>query len=209
VTEKNLVTQRGPARCAHVDAEERRLLEELRSGSNVGFDRAYDAYRPRIYSFLLRMTGSPALAEDLLQEVFIKLATRASTLQADTQLKAWLFTVARNSVISHMRWRAAQSRNLEALGASRSEATSMTPQHAVEFAETHARLEMALASLAPKYREVLLLVAVEGLSPSEASSVIGIKSDALRQRLGRARQQMSTVLDRNAVTREVGRRKSK
>jgi RNA polymerase sigma-70 factor (ECF subfamily) len=207
VTEKKLVTDTSQQRCADVDREEHILFAELRSGSNVGFDRVYEAYRAKIFGFLLRMTGSSALAEDLLQEVFIKLATKATRLADDTNLRAWLFTVARNSVISHMRWRAAQSRNLEALGAGQLEASSLSPQHAAEFAETHARLETALAALAPKYREVLLLVAVEGLSPAEAASVMGIKGDALRQRLARARQQVSAALD--PATREIQRRKAK
>ena len=207
MTEKKLVTEEAQGRSVHVDSEEGMLLVELRSGSSIGFDRVYEAYRPRIYAFLLRMTGSSALAEDLLQEAFIKLATKACALAEDTNVKAWLFTVARNSVISHMRWRAAQSRSLEALGAVRGEEASLTPQHAAEFAETHARLETALASLAPKYREVLLLVAVEGLSPSEAAEVIGIKSDALRQRLARARQEMSRVLE--SEPRRHQRRKAK
>jgi RNA polymerase sigma-70 factor (ECF subfamily) len=85
----------------------------------------------------------------------------------------------------------------------------MTPQHALEFAETHARLERALAKLAPKYREVLLLVAVEGLSPAEAAQVIGIKGDALRQRLARARQQMGKAMDAEPAARKNQRRKSK
>jgi RNA polymerase sigma-70 factor (ECF subfamily) len=193
VTEKNLVTPQLRRRSVDVDPDQRMLLAELRSGSTTGFDRAYDAYRQRIYSFLLRMVASPALAEDLLQDVFIKLATKARVLREDTNLKAWLFTVARNAVISHMRWRAAESRNLEALRTGEL-GNALTPQHAAEFAQTHALLETALASLAPKYREVLLLVAVEGLSPSEAAQVIGIKSEALRQRLSRARQQVSEVL---------------
>jgi RNA polymerase sigma-70 factor (ECF subfamily) len=207
VTEKNLVTNNPLARSAHVDREEGRLLSELRTGSNGGFDRAYEAYRAKIFGFLVRMTGSPSLAEDLLQEVFIKLATKARGLAEDTNLKAWLFTVARNSVISHMRWRAAQSRNLEALGTGHGEVSTLTPQHAAEFAETHARLETALAALAPKYREALLLVAVEGLSPAEAAGVMGIKSDALRQRLARARQQMGRALD--SQTQTIERRKAK
>jgi RNA polymerase sigma-70 factor (ECF subfamily) len=201
VTEKNLVTKGAGLRSLSVDPDQRTLLLELRSGSNTGFDRVYELYRPRIFAFLLRMTGRRALAEDLLQEVFLKLATKSTTLAEDTHLKAWLFTVARNAVISHMRWRAAQSRNLEALGAGMGEETAMTPHHAAEFAETHRRLERALAALAPKYREVILLVAVEGLTPSEAAAAIGIKNDALRQRLARARQEMSLAIEAGSATR--------
>lgn len=207
MTGKNIVTQTSWGRSVHVDPSTDALLAGLRSGSNAGFDRVYDAYRPKIYAFLLRMVASSALAEDLLQEVFVKLATKGSELVEDTNLKAWLFTVARNSVISHMRWRAAQSRNLEALGAGRQQETALTPQHAAEFTETHARLETALAALAPKYREVLLLIAIEGLSPSEAAAVIGVKSDALRKRLSRARQQMSLALE--AEPQNEPRRNSK
>lgn len=152
------------------------------------------------------MTGRSALAEDLLQDVFLKLATRASVLAEDVSLKAWLFTVARNLVISNMRWRAAQSRNLDNFAVDETEERSLTPQHALEFNETHARLETALAKLAPKYREVLLLVAVEGLSPGESAQVLGIKGDAIRQRLARARKHLKCALEATPRSQKLQRR---
>src|ERR1041385_6080141 len=60
------------------------------------FDEVYDAYRPRLFAFLLRLSRNRTLAEDLLDEVWLRLVRHADALRPDTQIGPWLFTVARN-----------------------------------------------------------------------------------------------------------------
>ena len=79
-------------------------VRALRNGDAAAFDAAYALYHRRIYDFLYRLSGRRDLAEDLFQETFIKLARHATTLREDTELGAWLFTVARNAYRSHRRW---------------------------------------------------------------------------------------------------------
>src|SRR3954470_13219027 len=75
----------------------------LRAGDTGAFDQVYDAYRPRVFAFLLRMTRSRTLAEDLLDETWFRLVRHASSLLADTRLGPWLFPVARNLYWSYRR----------------------------------------------------------------------------------------------------------
>ena len=80
-----------------VEADRRELLDGLRRGDAAAFDRVYARYRDRIYRFLRRLTGGDRpLADDLFQETFLKLARHAFRLRDDTDLAAWLYTVARN-----------------------------------------------------------------------------------------------------------------
>ena len=65
------------------------------------FDAMYDAYRPRVFAFLLRMTRNRALAEDLLDETWLRLVRHAPRLLDDTRCGPWLFTVARNLYWTH------------------------------------------------------------------------------------------------------------
>src|SRR4051794_3834787 len=88
-------------------------LEGLKRGDPAAFDRVYAQLRPGLHAFLLRMVGQPALAEDLLQETWMRLARHASRLADDTNLRAWLFTVATHLCRSHRRWRVL---DLERLG---------------------------------------------------------------------------------------------
>src|SRR6478752_8858299 len=83
--------------------DERSLVARLRAGDTGAFDEVYDAYRPRVFAFLLRMTRSRTLAEDLLDETWLRLVRHAPRLLPDTRMGPWLFTVARNLYWSHRR----------------------------------------------------------------------------------------------------------
>lgn len=171
------------------------LVTRLRRGERWAFEKAYEAFHVRIYSFLFRLCRRRDTAEDLAQEVWMKLARGAADLREDTNLSAWLFTVARNAFISHRRWAILDVSRL-VLGDDEPEAPSPTPRpdeaHAAR--ETTLRLERALGKLPVASREVLLLVAVEGFEPAEAAEVLGLRPDALRQRLSRARAQLAELL---------------
>ena len=83
--------------------EDAALLAALRLGERAAFDALYDAWRPRVFAFLARLSGDRLLAEDLMQETFLKLARHGRDLPPGTHLRRWLFTVARNLFIDQRR----------------------------------------------------------------------------------------------------------
>ncbi len=186
------------------DAEDAALVRALRAGEARAFDAAYGRYRARIFSFLLRLARRRDVAEDLLQETFVRLAKHARTLAEDTVLGAWLFTVARNLWRSHRRWRLLDAERLREVGLWPS-ASSVTPLALSEATETERRLEAALLALPEMYREVLLLVAVERLEPQRAAEVLGLRADAVRQRLLRARAMLSQALAKDEPATSVAK----
>jgi RNA polymerase sigma-70 factor (ECF subfamily) len=172
---------------------ERRLVDGLRRGDPVAFDEAWGAHRARVFAYLARMTGRRDLAEDLLQETFLRLCARAAMLREDTRLAPWLFTVARNLWLSHLRATLLDAERIDEL-ALEDPASAATPFEEAAATELGRRLERALAVLSPTYRETLLLVCVEHLEPSVAAGVVGITPEAFRQRLSRARDLIEDVL---------------
>jgi RNA polymerase sigma-70 factor (ECF subfamily) len=176
---------------------DREIVEALRRGEEAAFDLAFDRYRPRIFGFLARLSGRRDVAEDLLQETFLRLAAKAGALRPDTDLRAWLFAVARNLFISHRRALIVDLDRVERfrLFSGVEEPAVPTPFEALASSETERRLETALAGLPAKYREVVLLCGVERMSPSEAAAVLKLKPDAVRQRLSRARGMMKAELE--------------
>ena len=74
-------------------------------GDRAAFDRVYELYRPRLFAFLLRLSRSRTVAEDLLDETWLRLVAHAASLRPDTRLASWLFTVARNLYWTHRRSR--------------------------------------------------------------------------------------------------------
>ena len=174
---------------------ELRLVARLKAGDAAAFEAIYEAYRPRLYSFLVRLSRRRDVAEDLLEETWLRLVKRAGELRDDSCVGAWLFTVARHLFLSWCRHRALDDWRLSELTPSwPTPAAGETPFEAVARSQTERRLETALAQLATQDRELLLLVSVEGFTPSEAASALGLAPEALRKRLQRARERLADAM---------------
>lgn len=175
---------------------ERSLVDAVRRGDVDAFDRVYDEYRPRLFGFLLRLARRRDVAEDLLEETWLRLVSHAGRLRADTRLGPWLFTVARNLYWSYCRSRLVEDEHAgQLLGLWPAGAPPRSPLDEALAEELERRVERALATLPTRDREVLLLVAVEQLTPAETSRVCGVSPEALRQRLARARARLAELLD--------------
>jgi len=195
VTDFSPVTAPDAGRCSSVEPEtERALLQRLQLGDAAAFDSIYEHFRPRVFAFIVRMCGRRALAEDLSQEVWLRLARHAKCLRPDTRLRPWLFTVARNLLVSQLRGSARDAVGLDAIVQAAGLPVA-TPEHLVAAQHTYVRLERAIASLSTDLREALLLVSVEQLGPTEAAEVVGVRPETLRQRLSRARAQVGHALE--------------
>jgi RNA polymerase sigma-70 factor, ECF subfamily len=185
--------------------QEAALVQGLRAGDAAAFDVVYAAYHGPLFSFLARLSRRRDVAEDLTEETWLRLVVSARRLRDDTRLAPWLFTVARNLYVSYCRSRSLeQSHASDLIGLWPFGAPPRSPFEASAANEADRRLEAALAGLPAIYREVLLLVGVEGLAPADAASVCGVRPEALRQRLRRARGMLARRLD-PAPTRRTDR----
>lgn len=172
------------------------LVSALRQGDSAAFDALYEHWSPRVFAFLVRLCRRRDLAEDLHQETWLRLARSAATLEDDLRPGAWLFRVARNLFVSYRRWALLDIDRLQELSLwPRGEGEPESPFERAAASELERDLERALAALPVRYREALLLVGVERMTPAEAAEVLGIRPDALRQRLARARAMMAELLE--------------
>jgi RNA polymerase sigma-70 factor (ECF subfamily) len=179
------------------------LVRRVRAGDADAFDAAHALFNARLFGFLARLAGNRDVAEDLLEETWLRFVERADRLTPDTRLGPWLFTVARNLHVSHCRARAVEmSPALAGIGLWPTIAPDSPFEQAVGH-ELERTLEQAIASLPVAYREVLLLVGVEGLQPIEAARVCGISPEALRQRLSRARARLRDRLGETSTPSET------
>lgn len=169
------------------DTNEPGLIGRLRAGDPAAFELVYEAEKASVYGFLLRLSRDPHTAADLFQNVWLKLARHAARLQDDSNLRAWLLTVARREYIGF--------RRAQALDISRVLLLGLVPktQHAGE-PEADLALSAALGRLSDADREVLLLGA-SGLEPEATSSALGVTGAAFRQRLSRARRRLAALLE--------------
>src|SRR5215471_16350802 len=164
------------------------VVERLRAGDPGAFDVVYAAFHSRLLTFLARLSRRRDVAEDLVEETWLRLVGQAARLRPDTRLAPWLFTVARNLYVRYCRSRLLEESHAgDLFGLWPAGTPKSSPFEEAAATEFERRLEAAIASLPASSREVLLLVAVEGLRPAEAAEICGITPEALRQRLSRAR----------------------
>ncbi|HKY36257.1 MAG TPA: RNA polymerase sigma factor [Polyangiaceae bacterium] len=187
-----------------MDADEALLVERLRGGDGRALADVYARYHERIWSFLLRLSGRRHLAEDLFQETWLAVARGVGRLRDDTDLRAWLFTVARNRYRSYRRWAVLDIARLFELGSAPAE-LALAPDQLAEARAAAARAEAAFAQLSNAHREVLLLVVGEGLDAAQAGAVLGLSPEAVRQRLRRARMELADAATQGKA-KSTGRR---
>lgn len=178
---------------ASADSRELHLIEALGADDPPTFERAfqdaYAAHRGVVFGFLLRLAGDADTASDLFQNVWIKLARHRLRLRPDTELRAWLCTVARHEYLSYRRAQLLDLSRVLALG--REPAPDPT-----ERDPRLSEVNTALRQLSDRDREVLLATSVDGLSLRQAASVLGLAEPTLRQRLVRARRRLEAALSK-------------
>jgi RNA polymerase sigma-70 factor (ECF subfamily) len=164
------------------------LVARVRAGEAAAFDAIHAEYNGRLFNFLARLSRRREVAEDLLDETWLRFVDRAHTLKPDTRLGPFLFTVARNLYFSYCRSRQLEdAQTSDSIGLWPLGTPSPSPFDSTVASETGRRLDEAIAALPAMYREAILLVAFEGLKPIDAALVCGITPEAMRQRISRAR----------------------
>jgi len=162
------------------------LVDRLRRSDRAAFRELYARYAQPTFAFLMRLARRRDAAEDLQQETWLAVARHAARLAPDSDVGAWIFTVARNQFRS---WRRRAPEPAADLAVA--ELAAAVPAGA---GDVDIDVERALAALPEMHREILLLVGVEGLSTDRAAHVLAIRADAARQRLARARAALAEAL---------------
>lgn len=170
------------------------LMEEVRAGDLDAFRLLYDRHQRGVFTFLLRYLGYRQLAEDLLQETFLRVFTHRERYRPTARFKTWLFTIARNLAIDQLRRQGGrqeiESRESLELVAD----PGATPLQRAEAQELGERLRSAVMRLPPSQREVLLLSRVAGLNHEEIAELTGASPEAVRVTLHRALRRIQTFL---------------
>ena len=172
---------------------DRDAVRRALSGDQRGFQELLDAYRDRIYSFLLRLAGH-ADAEDLAQEVFLKAFTKLESWDAERPLISWLFRIAHNAAVDHLRARAPRAESLDVDEAYEAPEPDPTPEEALRAKTDSELIETLMASLPPIYREAVLLRHREDLDIPQLAHVLGLPEGTVKVRLFRGRDMLKRKL---------------
>lgn len=156
-----------------------------------GFGEEVLALRPALAAFARRLNGQEADAEDLVQETILKALRSSDRFQRGTNLKAWLFTIMRNSF--NTRYRRARRETWP--GAAAIEVMAVTPATQGADLWTREAIDRLLNDLSPAHREVLILIPVLGLGYEEAAELCACSVGTVKSRLSRARLALAALVD--------------
>lgn len=164
------------------------LMSQVQAGDERAFTRVVERYQDRIMNYLTRLTGDRARAEDLAQEAFIKLFTRAGRYNHDGKLGAYLYKIATNVTLSYLR----REHRRRALGAifltgDNGGDPAESPQTTAINGERHRLLARAIEALPVRYRVPLVLHELEGLSYEDVAQVTGVRTGTVKSRISRGR----------------------
>jgi RNA polymerase sigma factor (sigma-70 family) len=148
-------------------------------------------------AFLQKRVGDRALAEDLLQEAFVRGMGKLAALEKDEAATAWFYRVLRNAVIDHHRRRAAGDRKLDAFASELERAAEPGPELRSEVCRCVGELA---STLKPEYSEALRRVELDGLAVKDYAAEAGITSNNAAVRVFRAREALRKQVARSCGT---------
>jgi RNA polymerase sigma-70 factor (ECF subfamily) len=165
------------------------------------WDEVVREHSGRVYRLAYRLTGNQHDAEDLTQEVFVRVFRSLSNYTPGT-FEGWLHRITTNLFLDMARRR--QRIRFEGLGddaAERLQGREPTPAQAFDDRNFDADVQAALDALAPEYRAAVVLCDIEGLSYEEISATLGVKLGTVRSRIHRGRAQLRAALEHRAPRR--------
>lgn len=181
------------------DAE---LVAAALAGSQAASYDLVKRYERPVYGLVLKMVRDPAVAEELAQEVFVKAFRRLDTYDPERKLSSWIFKIAHNTALDHLRRRELETVPL-AGGADADDEGPLrvladdaaeSPEAAALRGDLGRALAAAIARLRPDYREAVVLRYQEGLSYEEICEVMGQPLGTVKTNLHRARKALAELL---------------
>jgi RNA polymerase sigma-70 factor (ECF subfamily) len=191
--------------------EEKELIDRLSRGDMAAFRELVETYKKKMYYFALDMVGDPADAEDVSQEVFLKAFRSFKTFKRDAKLSSWLYRIAYNASIDHLRRRTLAPRTVEDTVLDASSAgfsdspSSQNPAQTAENSLLQARIEKALEKVSSQERAVFLLRHYNELMLNEIAETMQISIGSVKSYLFRCIRKLQKELDipRTPAPREV------
>ena len=162
------------------------------------FDYIYSNYQPKVHRYLTRLVGAKE-AEDLTQEVFLKVSKALSGFRNDAQLSTWIYKIATNTAIDRIRMVSFKQTNHSQLNEDFEEIVKSVPEgqmveQQVVRNEMNECINAYIETLPEKYRTILILSEIEGLKNQEIAEITDLNIGIVKIRLHRAKEKIKQIL---------------
>jgi len=155
------------------------LLQQLRKGNESAFRQLYDRHSRQVAAFIYQLTHSAVDAEDILQDTFLKLWTSRNQLPAIENLGNYIFIIARNKTVDHLRKVARQQQLVDQVWANISEVADALDLQ-LDARESQQLITNALAQLSEQKQTIFRLSRVEGLSHDDIAAQMGLSKSRVK-----------------------------
>ena len=167
----------------HTDfSSEQDLFRQISEGNRNAFRELFDLYNRRLITFIYRLTKSETIAAELVQDIFVKLWVRHAELAEVNNVQAYLFTMASNRTIDHLRKVSAESRMIANLWARIAKFQEST-EEAINAKECNDLINQAVVQLSPQKQKIFRLSRYEGLNHEEIASQLRLSRSTVKNHL--------------------------
>jgi len=164
-------------------AQEKELLLKASAGDRAAFATLYTTYFPRLYRFVHFTTRSPKDAEEILQDIFLKVWERKEKLGDIRSFEDYLFIMARHRLFDMARQQASRQKVVQALAAQLPDADGNTAERQVIYKEYHKAAMEAITRLPARKRAIFFMRTQQSMSLSEIAAVFRISPSAVKKHL--------------------------
>jgi len=189
-----------PPLSSAIDITDEALMQSFAQGQSSAFEQLYDRHETSVWRFVFRSVQNQAVTDDLVQELWFAVARTAASYEPTAKFKTWLFTMARNRVIDHVR----TAKNHVSIDAENDDGESMFsdlaaesrlgPLRQVSSREQATALLNAIEQLPNDQREVFLMQAEGDMSVEEIAAATGFSFETAKSRLRYARSKLKVLL---------------
>ena len=176
------------------------LMQAFARGNMNAFEQLYDRHETGVWRFVFRSVQNNEVTDDLVQELWFSVTRSAASYEPTAKFKTWLFTMARNRVIDHVRTRKnhasidAENEEGESMFSDLAAESRLGPMRQVSSREQAKALLDAIEQLPADQREAFLLQAEGDMSVEEIAATIGVTFETAKSRLRYARNKLKTLL---------------
>ncbi len=185
--------------------EDLAAVERASAGDTSAFEALVRKYQGWVFTLAYRMLGDRAEAEDMAQEIFLKVYRSLPQFERKSSFSTWLYTIATNHCLNRLESRRRRPRLQEMIRSTRAEGNPDPVEDRVadpapgadqvlEQADLRRLIQEQLLRLTPEHRAILVLRDIQGLAYEEIGGLLGLESGTVRSRLHRARMELKERL---------------
>ena len=179
--------------------EEKEILLQLLDGNELAFEKIYKLYSPRLFGNLLKLVKSEPQAQEILQDVFLKIWESRKSIDIDKSFRSFLFKISENKVYDFFR-KVARDKNMESQLIALSSANYTIIEEFKSGDENLIVLQRAIELLPPQRQQVFRLCKLEGKSYKEVSELLGISVSTISDHIVKGTKSIREYFDKNNST---------